>query len=108
MVVQDELMIRIEKFIKRQKQIRNWDHIEFKVTKSKTTNSIYVKAISYWEGERIQSSYRISDHRNSKVTTKVLAKNTKFSFIEKKIVGLVEKIDRIRFRKKLEQLGEKK
>lgn len=108
MIIQDSLIDKIDKFIRKEQHKRDIGHITFKITQSKSTNSIYVKAYSYYEGERIQSTFRISDHLNSNIDTKLVHKHTKFSFIERKILSMIKRIDHRIYRIKLNSISQKK
>ena len=77
----------------------------FKVTSSKTTNSFYIKVYTYLDDEKISASYRVSDHLNSKINTKLVAKHTKFSTITNNIDKLIEKVNKIRTKKIVENVS---
>jgi len=105
MIIQDSLIRRVELYVESlKKQARN-EHLFFKVTSSKTTNSFYIKVYTYLDDEKISASYRVSDHLNSKITTKLVAKHTKFSTITNNIDKLIEKVNKIRTKKILENVS---
>ena len=105
MIIQDALISRIEQYIEKLKKERELDRIEFRVSKSQSTSSTYITLISFVEGERIKLQFRISDHYNSKVKTKILKKNTKFTLIEKEIKMLIRRTNKIRFKIKMNHVS---
>lgn len=109
MIIQDSLIRKIEVYVEFLRRQAKNEHLIFKVSTSKTTNSIYVKVLTFLGEEKIQASYRISDHLNSKVSTKLVAKHTKFTTIERNIDKLIEKVNKLRTKKVLENIskGEK-
>ena len=108
MVIQDSLVARVDKFIRKLRSEMNLEEYIFSVTKSKTTNSLYVAVISYVQKERIRLTYRFSDHGNSKVKTKIVCRTTSFKFIERKILRMIKKVKRMRCEKQFELLERKR
>lgn len=105
MIIQESLIKRVELYVESlRKQARN-EHLFFKVTKSNTTNSFYIKVYTFLNDERISASYRVSDHLNSKINTKLVAKHTKFSTITNNIDKLIEKVNKIRTKKIFENIS---
>lgn len=106
MIIQDALIRRIEVYVESLRRQAKNEHLMFKVSTSNTTNSIYVKVLTFLDdGEKIQASYRISDHLNSKVNTKLVAKHTKFTTIERNIDKLIDKVNKLRTKKVLEKVS---
>ena len=99
MVIQENLIERVEAYVDTLRQQKKYENYLFKVRKSKTTMSLYVQIFSRINGEMIRLTYRFSDHKNSKVKTKVLTKNTSFTFIERKIKAMLKSMQRIRYEK---------
>lgn len=105
MIIQDSLIRRIEVYVESLRRQAKNEHLIFKVSRSNTTNSIYVKVLTFLDEEKIQSSYRISDHLNSKVNTKLVAKHTKFTTIQRNIDKLIDKVNKLRTKKVLEKVS---
>ena len=106
MIIQDELITRINHFIEVERTKQDLSDLFFKVKKSKTTNSIYITVYCFVEEEKISSSFRISDHYKSRVDTKVIRKATNFHYIERKILSLIEHTRKIRFEKNMQLVAE--
>jgi hypothetical protein len=97
MIIQESLYKRIESLIERKKSDPKNEDIKFKLSKSNTTNSIYILIYTYAQNEQIRIKFRISDHYNSEVKTKVLKKATNFSYIERKMDQMISRARSIRF-----------
>ena len=104
MKLNSELYNRIEKQI----HICNekYEDVEFDIKKSNTTNSIYIQAYNKANEIPVKLSYRFSDHRNSSVKTKIISKNTKFSYINRVIDKMVKDVRNIRFKQLMNQIGD--
>ena len=98
MFSQEELTKKIENFITQEKTKRDLSDLSFKVLKSQTTNSIYVTVRSYVNNEDIKISYRFSDHKNSKVKTKIVKGKIDNDFIAKKINLMIKQVRYIRYK----------
>mgnify|MGYP000970944924 CR=1 FL=1 len=99
MVIQDELVTRVEEFLDKLRKEPQNKHLTFSCHKSKSTNSLYVDVISFIDGHRLKFSYRFSDHYNSKVKTKIMVKHTKFGFIERKVYTMIKQMKAARYKK---------
>jgi hypothetical protein len=97
MIIQQELYERIEKLINSKKTNKKNEDIVIILSKSKTTSSIYITVLSAYEEEKIRIKYRISDHHNSKVKTKVVRRATTFNFIERKLDSMIKRVRTIRY-----------
>lgn len=96
MKIQKSLITRIDTYIKELKKGQDLSDYEFKIRKSNSTNSIYIQVYSYIDSKQIRSSYRLSDHFNSKVKTKIITKHTRFDFIKRKIEKMIRNNRNIR------------
>jgi len=104
MIIQESLIKRINNFIEQEKKKKDLSDMNFKVTKSKTTNSIYIIVSTMANRKKVSVRFRISDHYNSKCETKVVRKKTNFNFIKEKIRFLIKKAREIRYKKLLNQI----
>jgi hypothetical protein len=98
----EALYYRIERFAQTYNQ--QHDDVKFLIKKSNTTNSIYLVAESKSNDVSIKKTFRISDHRNSNAKTKIIAKNTKFSHIERLFDSMKNDIRSIRFNVLMNQI----
>ena len=99
MIIQDDLIRRINEHIKKVEAQPKNKNIKFECRQSKSSKSIYITLTSILDGEFLKHQYRISDHRRNKAETKIICKNTKFSFIENKINQLARKMRKTRYMK---------
>jgi hypothetical protein len=97
-----ELYDRIENLTK----IYNskYQDIKFDIKHSNTTNSIYLMALSNGNGVNIKKKIRLSDHKNSDVRTKIITKNTKFSYIKRLFDSIANDVRDTRFRVLMNQI----
>lgn len=96
MKIQESLVQRIEGYIKQLQQQKDLTEIKFKVKSSNTTKSIYIQASTRINGKIIRRSFRISDHRNSKIPTKIICKSTNFTLIKRRIEGMISSLEKKR------------
>jgi hypothetical protein len=104
-IIQESLITKIEKYIEKLKREQDLADFTFKVSKSKSTNSIYIQIYSYVDKEQIRLSYRFSDHFNSGVKTKIVTKSMSFDFIERKIQKMISEIKKIRLKKLMKKVN---
>ena len=83
-----------------------YEDIQFDVKHSNTTNSIYLLAISNDNGITIKKKYRLSDHKNSRIKTKIIAKSTKFSYIERLFESMARDVRMSRFKMLMNQINQ--
>ena len=105
MIIQDSLITRIEGHIEKLKKEQDLADFIFKISKSKSTNSIYIQVYSYVDKEQIRLSYRFSDHFNSGVKTKIVTKSMSFDFIERKIQKMILDMKKIRLKKLMKKVN---
>lgn len=107
MVIQPELVRRVEDYVDSLRKQKKYEHILFTVKQSKTTRSLYVQLFSRMNGQMIRLTYRFSDHLNSKVKTTVIKKTTSFKLIERKINAMLKSMKKIRFKMWCEEEAKK-
>lgn len=92
MKIQENLIIRIEKYIRKIQQEQDLSQFRFKITESKTTNSIYIQVSTVINHIVYKEQFRVSDHGNSKVKTKIVCKSTDFGLIIRSIEKMIKKL----------------
>lgn len=81
-----------------------YEDIKFDIKLSNTTNSIYLIAHSNDNGVNIKKKIRLSDHKNSVVKTKIITKNTKYSYITRLFDSIANDVRNTRFRVLMNQI----
>jgi len=98
MKIQQSLVERIESHIRKLQNEKDLSQFKFRVSKSNTTNSVYIQASTKVDTIIIRRSFRISDHRNSKIPTKIVCKSTNFTLIKRRIEGLIKQLEEKRLK----------
>ena len=93
MKIDEELLIKLEKYIqkiKKEKKIKDIDLISYEIKMSKTTKSIYIKVWTFL-GEEVYKKYiRISDHHSKNVKKTVFVTDqTNLELIYKQIRKMI-------------------
>lgn len=93
MEINEELLIKIDKYIqkiKKEKMIKDIDLISYKIKMSKTTKSFYIHVWTFLGKETYKKYYRISDHHNKKVKKGVIVNDeTNLELIYKNIRKMI-------------------
>jgi len=96
MKIQESLIQRIEGYIKQLQREKDLSEYRFKTHQSNTTKSIYIRVSTKVNGKILRRSFRISDHRNSKIPTKIVCKSTNFTLIKRRVKGLITALEKRR------------
>lgn len=97
MIIQEQLYKRIEGLINSKRNNPKYNDVRFKLSKSKSSNSIYMTVMTMVQDNHIRIKYRISDHYNSRVKTKIVRRSTTFKFIERKLNSMIRQARLIRY-----------
>lgn len=97
MIIQEQLYKRIEGLINSKRNNPKYNDVRFKLSKSNSSNSIYMTVMTIAKDNHIRIKYRISDHYNSEVKTKVVRRTTNFNFIERKLDLMIKQARSIRY-----------
>lgn len=93
MEINEELLIKIDKYIqkmKKEKMIKDIELISYEIRMSKTTKSIYIKVWTSLGNETYKKNYRISDHYGKKTKNGVIVSNeTNLELIYKRIRKMI-------------------
>lgn len=108
MKLQEELVEKIEKYIRKIQQERDLSKFRFSVKESKTTNSIYIQVSTLINHRVYKEKFRISDHRYSNVKTKLVCKSTTFDLIIRSIDKMIKKLENKRLGKLINAISRDK
>jgi hypothetical protein len=90
-IIQESLIERVEGYLTQLRNSKKYEDLYFKLIKSKTTKSFYIKVLTKAGDEMVCKILRISDHHNSKFETKVISKNMNFTTIKRRIISTLQK-----------------
>lgn len=107
MIIQESLIERIKSYIEQLKRENALSDCKLKVVESKSTKSIYVVASTKVNDKTLVRRFRISDHRNSKIPTKIICRATNFELIRRRIKSLIKELEKKRFQELLNGLHTK-
>ena len=97
MVIQEDTLRRVEEYLDKLRREPRNSNLIFDCHMSKSSISLYVKVSSHVGRRYLKLEYRFSDHYKSTVKTKIIKKNTKFGFIQRKIDKMIKKMGIMRY-----------